>query len=127
MVNAYVGPAYAELGQLIIDDAGVDAKDPVMYAEVMDGAVDCAIFYQNENSITFRQCRLDTIEKIYDIWEISAMEDCWSGIIFEISGSKFRVSIIYSTDFRDSEYYSDRSRKVAVDKFGEIKFDYSNF
>lgn len=125
MDRSDIGPKYAELAQLIADSLRQDPNGSLMYAEVEEGSVASTIFKDVGNSILYRECSFELIEKIYDIWDETDAHEKWRGIKYIIAAGKFSVEMIFDLG-DDEDGYIDRSRKIAMERFANLEIDYSD-
>ena len=132
MLSTELGPDYEELGRLVARDIRDDPENTMLYAEVEPGTIEPSLFKDYGDRIVYREPSEDLIDKLFDIWEGLDKRDRWFSIRYDIEkvgkDYKFKAFFTFKDDIDDYEDDNpDRREEVAMARFGNKPFDYSEY
>lgn len=126
MANLDIGPAYAEVGQIVAEDVRGVPEGAFLYAEVEDGVVGCGIFKDIGDRVLYRSCSRKLVSKLYDNWQMEEIHKRWAAISYTIKAGTFSATFQYPDEFIMGEDMADRRPRVLKEKYGDKPVDYSD-
>jgi hypothetical protein len=118
------------IGIALREQCPPEAKRHLLYAEVEDGVIASAVFFQMDGEIAhFRYPSAKLEDLVYEFWETgneSIPARSWRAIEYSLIGVKFDISLAYAEQFIPHEGQHDRRPRVLQRHFPGLALNFDN-
>ncbi len=116
-----LGPFFAAVGREATVIVGGDPDGLYIYAEVEEGSVYAAVFYDDGSAVHYYDPTSELFDLINEVWEATDPEPKkrWVVMEYEVNGTKFDVQVKYLEELNPEDYASDRREVALVARYGD--------
>ena len=107
------------IGNILGNDPEYPHEGTLLYAEVADGFVGCAVFKDLGTHILYRSNIGELMRPLLDLWGSEPPDRRWNEIEYILRDDEFQVRFVYSEEIDPDEEFDDRCVRVVKKLFGD--------
>lgn len=109
-----LGPLMNEIGQVLTELAGGDARGIFLHVEIGRGWVGPSVFKDEGNTVRYLDSDTDLDDLLFDAWYTMPEDKRWSVMGYDLKDGEFSVAFRYPEEVDVERSFDDNIREAAL-------------